>query len=49
MALYDAKIERFSKRAEQLEKNIKRETEERKRLLSEITKLRYLQLCDKLN
>jgi hypothetical protein len=49
MALYDAKIERFSKRAEQLEKNIKRETEERKRLLSEITQLRYLQLCDKLN
>lgn len=49
MALYDAKIERFSKKAEQLEKNIKRDTEERRRLLSEITRLRYLSLCEKLN
>lgn len=35
MALYDAKIEKFSKKAEQLERNIKRDTEERRRLLSE--------------
>lgn len=49
MALYDAKIERFSKKAEQLEQNIKRDTEERKRLLSEIARLRYLSLCEKLN
>ena len=35
MALYDEKIEKFSKKAEQLERNIKRDTEERKRLLSE--------------
>ena len=34
MALYDAKIEKFSKKAEQLERNIKRDTEERRRLLS---------------
>ena len=49
MALYDAKIEKFSKKAEQLEKNIRRDTEERRRLLSEITRLRYLSLCEKLN
>lgn len=49
MALYDAKIEKFSKKAEQLERNIKRDTEERRRLLSEITRLRYLSLCEKLN
>ena len=49
MALYDAKIERFIKKAEQLERNIKRDTEERRRLLSEITRLRYLSLCEKLN
>lgn len=41
MALYDAKIERFIKKAEQLERSIKRDTEERRRLLSEITRLRY--------
>ena len=49
MALYDAKIEKFSKKVEQLERNIKRDTEERRRLLSEITRLRYLSLCEKLN
>ena len=49
MALYDEKIEKFSKKAEQLERNIKRDTEERKRLLSEITRLRFLSLCEKLN
>lgn len=49
MALYDAKIEKFSKKAEQLERNIRRDTEERRRLLSEITRLRYLSLCEKLN
>lgn len=49
MALYDAKIEKFSRKVEQLERNIKRDTEERKRLLSEITRLRYLSLCEKLN
>ena len=49
MALYDAKIERFSKKAEQLERNIRRDTEKRRRLLSEITRLRYLSLCEKLN
>ena len=49
MALYDAKIEKFSKKADQLEQNIRRDTEERKRLLSEITRLRYLSLCEKLN
>ena len=27
MALYDAKIEKFSKKAEQLERNIKRDTD----------------------
>ena len=48
MALYDAKIEKFRKKAEQLEKNIRRDTEERRRLLSEITRLRYLSLCEKL-
>ncbi len=49
MALYDAKIEKFNKKVEQLERNIKRDTEERKRLLSEISRLRYLSLCEKLN
>ena len=49
MALYDAKIEKFSKKVEQLERNIKRDTEERRRLLSEIDRLRYLSLCEKLN
>ena len=49
MAIYLEKIEENNRKIAQLEKNIKRETEERKRLLSEITKLRYLQLCDKLN
>ncbi len=49
MALYDVKIERFTRRAEQLDRNIKRDTEERKRLLSEIERLRYLSLCEKLN
>jgi cell division protein FtsB len=44
MALYDAKIEKFSKKVEQLERNIKRDTEERRRLLSEIDRLRYLSL-----
>lgn len=43
MALYDAKIE-IQQKAEQLERNIKRDTEERRRLLSEITRLRYLAL-----
>lgn len=33
MALYKAKIERFSKRTDRREKNIKREIEERKRLV----------------
>ncbi len=49
MALYDKKIEQYSKKAEQLERNIRRDTEERKRLLSEISRLRYLSLCEKLN
>ena len=49
MALYGAKIEKFSKKAEQLERNIRRDTEKRRRLLSEITRLRYLSLCEKLN
>lgn len=49
MALYDKKIENYSKKAEQLERNIRRDTEERKRLLSEISRLRYLSLCEKLN
>ncbi len=49
MALYDKKIKQYSKKAEQLERNIKRDTEERKRLLSEISRLRYLSLCEKLN
>ncbi len=49
MALYDKKIEQYSKKAEQLERNIKRDTEERKRLLSEISRLRYLSLCERLN
>ena len=49
MALYDAKIEKNCKKVEQLERNIKRDTEERRRLLSEIDRLRYLSLCEKLN
>lgn len=49
MALYDKKIKQYSKKAEQLERNIRRDTEERKRLLSEISRLRYLSLCEKLN
>lgn len=49
MALYDAKIEKLCKKAEQLEQNIKRDTEERKRLLSEVSRLRYLSLCERLN
>ena len=49
MGLYDAKIEKYCKKVEQLERNIKRETEERRRLLSEIDRLRYLSLCEKLN
>lgn len=49
MALYDAKIEKFSKKAEQLERNIRRDTEKRRRLLSKITRLCYLSLCEKLN
>ena len=49
MALYDAKIEKYCKKVEQLERNIKRDTEERRRLLSEIDRLRYLSLCEKLN
>ena len=49
MGLYDARIEKFSKKVEQLERNIKRDTEERRRLLSEIDRLRYLSLCEKLN
>ena len=49
MALYNAKIEKLCKKAEQLERNIKRDTEERKRLLSEISRLRYLSLCERLN
>lgn len=49
MALYDAKIEKLYKKAEQLERNIKRDTEERKRLLSEVSRLRYLSLCERLN
>lgn len=49
MALYDKKIEQYSRKVEQLERNIKRDTEERKRLISEITRLRYLSLCERLN
>lgn len=49
MALYEKKIENYTKKADQLERNIKRDTEERKRLLSEISRLRYLSLCEKLN
>lgn len=49
MALYDKKIEHYTQKAEQLEKNIRRDTEERKRLLSEISRLRYLSLCERLN
>ena len=49
MGLYDAKIEKYCKKVEQLERNIKRDTEERRRLLSEIDRLRYLSLCEKLN
>lgn len=49
MALYDKKIENYTKKTEQLERNIRRDTEERKKLLSEISRLRYLSLCEKLN
>ena len=49
MALYDRKIEQYSKKVSQLEYNIKRDTEERKKLISEIARLRYLSLCEKLN
>lgn len=49
MALYDTKIEKLCRKADQLERNIKRDIEERKRILSEITKLRYLSLCERLN
>ena len=49
MALYDAKIERFSKRAEQLEKNIKRDTEKRKKLLEDNRMLSYNALCERYN
>ena len=49
MALYDKKIEQYSRKVEQLERNIKHDTEERKRLISEISRLRYLSLCEKLN
>ena len=49
MALYDKKIAQYSKKIAQLEKNIKHDTEERKRLLSEVSRLRYLSLCEKLN
>ena len=49
MALYDAKIEKLCKKAEQLERNVRRDTEERKRLLSEVSRLRYLSLCERLN
>ena len=49
MASYDKKIEQYSKKVEQFERNIKHDTEERKRLISEISRLRYLSLCEKLN
>ncbi|WP_024858738.1 hypothetical protein [Ruminococcus albus] len=49
MALYDRKIEQYSKKVSQLEINIRRDTDEHKRLLSEIARLRYLSLCEKLN
>ena len=49
MALYDRKIEQYSKKVSQLEYNIKRDTDERKKLISEIARLRYLSLCEKLN
>lgn len=49
MSLYDKKIEQFSNRIEQLDLNIKRDTEKRKKLESEIARLRYLSLCEKLN
>lgn len=49
MALYDKKIEQYSKKAKQLERNIRHDTEERKRILSEVSRLRYLSLCERLN
>lgn len=49
MALYDGKIEKLSKKLKQLERSIRNDTEERKRILSEIDRLRYLSLCEKLN
>ena len=49
MALYDGKIEKLSKKLKQLERSIRHDTEERKRILSEIDRLRYLSLCEKLN
>ena len=49
MALYDAKIEKLCKKSEILEKSIRRDTEERKRILAEISRLRYLSLCEKMN
>ena len=49
MALYDTKIEKLSKKVKQLERSIRNDTEERKRILSEIERLRYLSLCEKMN
>ena len=49
MALYNTKIEKLRKKVKQLERSIRNDTEERKRILSEIDRLRYLSLCEKMN
>lgn len=49
MALYDNKIAKYCKKVRQLEARIRSDTEERKRLVAEISRLRYLSLCEKLN
>ena len=49
MALYDTKIVKLRKKVKQLERSIRNDTEERKRILSEIDRLRYLSLCEKMN
>ena len=49
MAIYSEKIAENDRKIEQLSKNIKRDTEKRKKLMEENARPRYQAMCDQYN
>lgn len=49
MALYSEKIAENDRKIEQLSKNIKRDTEKRKKLMEENARLSYQAICEQYN